>query len=151
MVWRGVQSVPLARPVLISPAKTERKVGLSAFPDLVYRTLENLPPIEPIVIEAKPVDSVARGQLGLSCPRLWQSQIIKPQISRQVWLVMPWKSRPSSYDACPFREPLPPPFIILRDWMELGKVEGNGANGRLLYCVLFGTHVRHKLAADTQG
>jgi hypothetical protein len=64
---------------------------------------------------------------------------------------MPWEQRTGFDNVGPFREPLPPPFIIFRDWMELGKVEGNGANGRLLYCVLFGTHVRHKLAADTQG
>ena len=35
--------------------------------------------------------------------------------------------------------------------MELRKVERDGANGGLLYCVFFGTHVRHELAVDTQG
>src|ERR1035437_340096 len=38
------------------------------------------------------LDSNLSNELGLSRPRLWQSQIIKPQVSRQVWLVMPWKS-----------------------------------------------------------
>jgi hypothetical protein len=33
--------------------------------------------------------------------------------------------------------------------VELGKMECDGANGVLMYFVLFGTYVRHELASDT--
>src|SRR5262249_33674092 len=97
--------------------------------NLVHRALEQLASMEPVVKIAKAVDSVFRRQFRLRSPRLGQSQIIKPQIRRQVRLVMPREEGLRSYDIDPLCKALPPPVVVFRNRMELWQVKCDGAHG----------------------
>jgi hypothetical protein len=61
------------------------------------------------------------------------------------------KPRRRLHHIAPFPEAFPLPFVVFGNGMGLLKVECNRTNDGLLYCVLFGNHVRHELGVDTQG
>src|SRR5579872_533558 len=48
-------------------------------------------------------------------------------------LIMTEKFRLGLYNVGPFRESFPPPFVVLRDRMELGKIESNGPRSILFF------------------
>src|SRR5215472_16863137 len=65
-----VAAVPASSPVLVCPARAERKVGLAARTHFVERSLEQAPPVEPVVVVAKAVDSVLARERRLVHPCL---------------------------------------------------------------------------------
>src|SRR5262245_18840819 len=123
------QAVPLPRPFLVGPAQAERKVGLAGFQNFLKWTLQQAAAVEPVVVIAEAVDSVFAGQVGLSLPRLWQSQVVEAQIGRQVRLVVPPKLRLAAGDVRPLGEAAYPPPIVLRDRVVLGKVKRDQSYG----------------------
>src|ERR1700688_754502 len=119
-----VEPVPAARPILIRPAKTKRKIRLAALQDFIYWSFEYLPAIEPIVVVTKTVDSVLGCQLRLGCPRLRQSQVVETQVRWQVRLVVPREPWLRPRHAAPFGKAFPPPLVIFRNRMKLRQVKG---------------------------
>ena len=117
--------VPLPRPIFVRPAQAPRKIRLAALPDFVHRTLQHLPPVEPVVVVAKSVDAIARGQFRLRRARFRQAQIVETQISRQVRLIMTREKRLRPHHVRPFREPFPPPLVVLGNGMKLRQVKGD--------------------------
>jgi hypothetical protein len=83
------------------------------------------------VIITEAVYTVLSGKIGLGPARFRQTQVIEPQVSRKMWLIMARKQRLGLHDVCPLREALTPPLVILRDGMELRKVDGDSASFHL--------------------
>jgi hypothetical protein len=65
-------AVPDSGPRLISPGKTEWKIGITAIPYLLERSLQYATTAtEPIVPVAKALNPAISGQLCLTLPSLW--------------------------------------------------------------------------------
>ena len=79
------------------------------------------------MIITKAVDTIFLCQclLGQTCVR--QPQIVKTKICRQVGLMMPFEQGLCPGYICPFCKSFTPPIIVLRDWMVLRKVNGDGS------------------------
>ena len=113
----------LIAPCMVCPTKTEREIRSATCHHLIERTLQKLPTTaKPIVIITKPLYTGLLRQRSLKFPHFWQAQIIEAQISRNPRLKMPPKEGFGFSHICPFREASPPPFVILRYWMELWKI-----------------------------
>jgi hypothetical protein len=65
------ETVPGPCPRFISPAKTEREIGLPRGKDFVKRSVEKLFSVKPVVIVAEGRDSVFLRKLGLLLSGLW--------------------------------------------------------------------------------
>ncbi len=98
-----VAAVPAPRPVLVRPADAEREVGFAAAVHLVERTLEQAPPVEPVVVVAEAVDAVAARERGLRGARLGDAQVVEAEIRRQVRLVVPGEERSCAHDVASTR------------------------------------------------
>src|SRR6266849_292024 len=124
-------AIPAPRPAFVRPAKTEWQGRRSGRQDLIEGSPEQSPPVKPIVVVTKARESVSAGEFGLCGPRLRQSQIVEPQICRQVGLVVPREERVRLRNVCPLREALTPPAIILRRWVKLRKIKGDSSQPHL--------------------
>jgi hypothetical protein len=116
--------VPPASPWFIGPTQTKWQVGCPGPQNFVEWPFEQSPALEPIVIIAKAVHPILLCHIRLSFPGLWQAQVVKAKISRQVRLVMSAKPRPSFHNIRPLRKPLAPPLVIFGYGMVLRKVKG---------------------------
>src|SRR5687767_1763210 len=119
--------VPPSRPVLIGPAEAERKPRLSRRENLVHRSLEQPVAAEPVVVIAEAEDAVLLRKLGLCGAGFRQAQVVETEIRWEVRLMVSGELRARAYDVGPLGEALAPPPIILRDRVELGKVECDDA------------------------
>src|SRR5882724_6963161 len=79
---------PAPRPTLIRPTQTERKIRLSRAQYFVEWPPQQPSALEPVVVVAESRNPMGPCQLSLGFPRFGYSQIIKSQISRQMWLVV---------------------------------------------------------------
>ncbi len=75
-----------ARPVLVGPTQAEWEVGLALGQDLVEGPLQEATAREPLMIVAKPGDTVFTSEVGLGPPGIGESEVVKPQVGRQVGL-----------------------------------------------------------------
>ena len=73
------------------------------------------------MVIAEAIDAVLRCERGLICASLRQPQVVKAEVGRQVRLVMTSEARTSLGNVCPFREALPPPFVVVGSWINCGK------------------------------
>ena len=76
----GVHAVPASGPIFIGPAEAEGKIRFAALPNLVHGTFQDLMAVEPIVVIAKPVDSISGGHLCLCCADFGEAQVVKSQV-----------------------------------------------------------------------
>jgi len=111
----SLTTVPHARPVLVGPAQAKGQIRLTGGKHLIERTFQNALAVEPVVVVAKSIDTMFPCQFGLGLTRFLQAQVVKTQISGQVWLVMPRKQWFGLCYIAPFGETSPPPLVILRD------------------------------------
>lgn len=121
----GIKPIPLSSPVLIRPAKAEGEIWLSRFQYFIKRPFQQSLSVEPIMIVAKPVDTIRLRQPCLRLANFRQAEIIKPEIRGQMWLIMTPEQRFCRNYIPPFCESFTPPSIILRNRMELRQVESN--------------------------
>src|SRR5205807_466385 len=85
---------------------------------------------EPIVVIAEALDTVRRGELGLSGPRLGRAKVVEAEVRWNVWLIMAPKLGLGAGNVEPIRESHAPPAVILRNRVVLRKVESNQPNRR---------------------
>ena len=115
----------LVGPVVIGPTQAEREVGLAARQHLIERPLQQLlARAEPIMIIAEAFHPCFTRQFCLLLTHLGQSQVVKTQVGRYTWLVVATKQRARLYHIVPFRESLPPPFVVFGDGMILWQIQG---------------------------
>ena len=117
--------VPDARPGLVRPRDTKRKIRTARSKDLVEWALEQSLSCEPVVPIAESGNSVALREIGLGFPRLANPQIIEAELSRQMWLHVPAEKWPGLCHVRPLGEALSPPLVVLRDRMELWEIVRN--------------------------
>src|SRR5205085_1242591 len=84
--------------------------------------------VKPIVVVAEARDAVLLREGRLRLPHFWQPQVIEAKIGGKVWLIMCREKRPRIRDVAPLGKSRPPPFVILRDGMVLGKIKRYGTN-----------------------
>lgn len=73
----------------------------------------------------EPVDPVLLGYLDLIMPCLAHPQVIKAEITRQVWLAVPFKQGARLSNVRPLGETLPPPAVILGYRVKLREVKSD--------------------------
>src|SRR5262249_26451392 len=83
-----LETIPTARPVLISPDQTEGQVGFVRFQVSLERQIEKALPGKPVIKITEAVKAVAPGKFGLMLGHLVDAKIIKAQVGRKVRLVM---------------------------------------------------------------
>ena len=115
--------VPVAGPLLVGPAQGEGEVRGARGQDLVERSLEQALPVEPVVVVDEAGDPVLGGQIGLGLSDLGDPQIVIAQVGRHVGLVVPGEQGLGLRDVGPLGEARSPPLVVLRNGVELGKVE----------------------------
>src|SRR5262249_52478095 len=98
---------------------------------------------KPVVPVAKSLDAVRSRHLGLRGSRLRNSQIVEPEISGEMGLVVAGEERFRLGNISPFGEPRSPPKVILRNRMELREVECNDSSLR-------SRHGRRRLTTATR-
>ena len=81
--------------------------------------------VEPIVIVTESRQPVAFGQRRLLLAHFGHTQVVEPEIGRQVGLVMPPEERPCLHHVAPLRESGAPPPVVLRERVVLRQVEGD--------------------------
>src|SRR5205823_11605803 len=111
-------------PVLVRPRKAEREIDRWIIEKALKGALQKSLPVEPVVVEDKPVQSCLARHLDLTLHDVRLSQIVEPEISRNTRLVMPSEARSAASDVSPIGKAATPPFVVLGDRMELGKIEG---------------------------
>ena len=79
---------PCPCPSVVGPAEAEGKIRLTAPDQRFYWFLENLTTREPVVIKAERMYPVLLGQVGLRLSSLWQSEVVEPEVSRDVGLIV---------------------------------------------------------------
>ena len=119
----AVEAIPIPGPRLIGPAYEEGEVRFATRQDFEEWPLEQSLAREPVVPIAESLDPGMARQFRLYGPRIRQSQIIEPQIPWNPRLVVPAEEWSRSRDIRPFGEPGSPPLVVLRDRMELRKIE----------------------------
>ena len=119
-----VEAVPAPRPVLVRPAQRERELDRRVVEQVAQRRVEELPPVEPVVVHDESVDSVLRGQSRLAAHHIRIRQVVSAQLSRLDRLRVPVVEGAGAVDVRPVGEPCPPPGVVLGDLMELREVEG---------------------------
>ena len=123
--------VPVPGPLLVGPAQGEREVGGSGLEDLLEGALEELLPVEPVVVVDEPRDPVVAGQLGLGLTYLGQAQVVVAELAGHVRLVVARIQGLGLGHVGPLGEPLAPPLVVLGDRVVLGEVEGERLRGVL--------------------
>src|SRR5262245_14652341 len=129
-------AVPAACPVFICPAETEGQIQLGMGQKLVQGPLQQALPAEPVIVEAKAVDTIFSGEFNLPPLYLGNTQIVETQLTGQARLVMAHKVRFGFGYIGPFSKTSAPPSIIFRNWMKLRQVECNG-----FHCSMHGIKV----------
>ena len=119
--------VPVPGPLLVGPAEGDGEVRRSRGQDLVDRPLEEALPVEPVVVVDEPGDAVGGGQRGLGLADLGDAQVVIPELTGDMGLVVAGEERPRFGDVGPLGEAGAPPFVVLGNGMELGEIEGEGA------------------------
>jgi len=105
---------------MIGPAQAERKIGTPGVKDLIEGPLKkNTPTTEPIMVIAEALNAVLAGHFCLIKARLFQAQIIEPQIRGNTRLIMPSEQRTSGTHVCPLCEPRAPPLVVFGYWIIL--------------------------------
>src|SRR5687767_4775187 len=104
-----IMAVPSTRPILVRPAKAERKVRLSRCHDFIDRSFQNSPPIKPIMVIAEAMDSIGFSQRSLGFPCFREPEVIKTKIRRAMRLVMAREEWAGFHDIAPLRKTLAPP------------------------------------------
>ena len=122
------EPVPGARPVLVGPAQAEWQVGLTRRQDLVKGPLQEAAAREPVMIVAKPGDPVFPSEVSLGPPGIGEPEVVKPQVGRQVGLLVTLELRTSPGYIGPLGESRAPPLLILGDRMELRQIERDQAD-----------------------
>jgi hypothetical protein len=116
--------MPGAIPRLIRPSEAKGKIRFAAVQDLIKNPLQNLAAItKPVVPVAESFNAVGAGQIGLGLPDFGHPQIVKPQISGQVGLLVAGKKRLCLGDVGPFGKSIAPPKIIFRNRMVLRQIK----------------------------
>ena len=80
--------------------------------------------MEPVVVVAESVYSVCGGHGGLRRPGFGEPQVIEPEISGNVRLIVTTDERARPHHIRPVREPGPPPLVVLGNGVKLREVEG---------------------------
>src|SRR5512146_2200575 len=88
------RAVPYAGPGFVGPAEAERKVRLSGCQHLIERALEEASTSEPVVVVAEAFDAVFPRQCRLCRARLRETEIVEPEVGRNVRLIVTSKQRP---------------------------------------------------------
>ena len=135
-------AVPRPRPVLVGPAEHEGEIGLPRSEHLLHGTLHQPVTVEPIVIVTESRQPVAFSQRRLLLAHFGHTQVVEPEIGRQVGLVMPPKERPCLHHVAPLRESGAPPPVVLRERVVLRQVEGDDSFGMLLHTIRFSGALR---------
>src|SRR2546427_12204765 len=74
------------------------------------------------------MDSVPSRELRLGLAHLREPQVIEAQVAWKMRLIVPGEQRARLRHVAPLGESRAPPFVVFRNGMELGKVEGDGAD-----------------------
>ena len=99
---------------MIGPTQAEGKVGLPTLQHLLEGALKKLLTIaKPVMVIAESLNASLACQVSLLLTNLRHSQVIKAQVSRQVWLAVSFKQRFGLYHIVPFCKSLAPPLIVL--------------------------------------
>ena len=121
-VARWVAPAPL--PAVVGPGEAEREIRLAADQHVVEGSLEQAPSPEPVVPVDEAGQSGSGSHLGLGGPGLWDAQVIEPEVSGEVGLVVATEEGSSARRARPLGEPRAPPLVVLRDRVVLRQVVG---------------------------
>ena len=116
--------VPVAGPFLVCPAEGERKVGVARAEHFLEWAFQKSPTVEPVVVVDESMDTVLTGKRGLLLAYLGHPQVVETELSGQMGLVMAREERLCPDHIGPLGESRLPPLVVLRDRMELRKVEG---------------------------
>jgi hypothetical protein len=136
-------TVPDASPVFIGPTEAERKLRFTRRKNLREGAFENAASVKPVVVIAETMDPILSGEFGLGFPYVGQPEVIETKICRSMRLLMSREKRSGLRNVAPLCEPLAPPCVVFRDWVELRKVKGNRSEVRLiLFRRLLHAHMR---------
>jgi hypothetical protein len=119
-------SVPGPGPLFIGPAQAKREIRLAGGQNFIKWPLKKTLAVKPVMVIAEAGNAILAGQFSLGNPCLFQAQIIKTKICRQMRLIMPRQQRLCLDDIGPFRKAPAPSLIILGDWVIMRKVKGQG-------------------------
>ena len=90
---------------------------------------EPFPAREPVIVEAETVDAVLLRELDLTIHHFRRREVVKPDIDRQLRLVMADELRQGPRHVRPLGETTPVPFVVLGEGVELGEIEGDEFRG----------------------
>ena len=76
------------------------------------------------MVIAEAMDAILAGEISLLLTDFRQAQIVVAEVCGEMGLVVVGKKRGCFGDITPLGEARPPPFIVFRDGVELGEVEG---------------------------
>src|SRR6185503_16710297 len=122
MVFRAV---PAPGPIFICPTKTKRKIRLPGFQHAFEGHLKDAFAVKPVIVETETMNSISFGKFHLLFHHCRNSEVIKPQVGRQMRLIMTFVIRLCLCNVCPFSESFSPPEIVFRNWMILRQVKSN--------------------------
>src|SRR5271170_8082226 len=120
-------ALPSSRPVLVCPADAKGKIRLPRSQHFVERPLQYAPSVKPVVVVAESIHAILPRKVSLSLAYFRHAQIVKPEIRRKVWLIVPAKAGPRLRDIGPLGKSFTPPLIVVRGWIELGQIKGDEA------------------------
>ena len=120
-----ILAIPTPRPIFIGPTDAERKIRLAGGQNVIDGLMQQTMTIEPIVVVAESIDTVAASQIRLGLANLGQAEVVKTQVRWQVGLLMACEIGLGPADIGPFGKALAPPVVVFRNGMKLGEVEGN--------------------------
>ena len=119
------KAIPGAGPIFIGPAEAEGKVRRTGGEDFIEGAFQQMPSIEPIVIIAKPVNTVFAGKGGLSGASFRKAEIVIAEVGGNAGLVVARKERFGATDVGPFSKAAAPPLIVFRNGVVLREVESD--------------------------
>ena len=130
------QDLPLAFPcpvpVVVCPAEEIGKRNLRPGQQVLRRLLQQFLSPEVVMVIDKAVDMVLFRDPRLPVQRFRFQQVIVIPVQRNPRLPVPGEQRLCFPDVRPFRESFSPPFVILRNAVELGKVICEYLHGAIL-------------------
>jgi hypothetical protein len=80
-------------------------------------------------MKAESPHTIVAGQFRLSSHDIGQPQVIEPEFSGQMRLVVPGETGDGLGDVCPLGKAPAPPSVIFRNRMVLREIEGNEFHG----------------------
>ena len=123
---------PCPVPVVVCPAEEIGKRNLRPRQQVLRRLLQQFLSPEVVMVIDKAVDMVLFRNLRLPVQRFRFQQVIVIPVQRNPRLPVPGEQRLCFPDVRPFRESFSPPFVILRNAVELGKVICEYLHGAIL-------------------